>query len=225
MTAKPRIGPVPKLKRNAAEMSAATCVSTSVQNTRLKPALIEARDAAPGLELLLDALEDEHVRVDADAHRQHEARDAGQRHDRADVRHQPEEDDQVEDERDDGVDAGELVVDEHEHDDQRSGRRARLRRRSGSSRRRGSGRSSRLREVVELGRKCARPQDERQSAHFLVREAAGDPPVGGDPPVDARRRLHAAVEDDRELPADVLARSRCRTCRPPSLLSVKLTAG
>src|SRR5262245_40831133 len=41
--AKPRIGPVPNWNRNAHEMSAATCVSTSVQKTRLKPALIEAR--------------------------------------------------------------------------------------------------------------------------------------------------------------------------------------
>ena len=30
-------------------------------------------------------------------------------------------------------------------------------------------------------------------------------PFGRDPPVDARRRLHAAVEHDGELAADVLA--------------------
>ena len=71
-------------------------------------------DAALRLELFLDALEDQHVRVDADAHRQHEAGDAGQRHHRADVRHQAEQDDQVEDQRDDRVHARQLVVDEHE---------------------------------------------------------------------------------------------------------------
>ena len=43
VTANPRIGPVPNWNRNAAEMSAETCVSTSVQNTRLNPALIAAR--------------------------------------------------------------------------------------------------------------------------------------------------------------------------------------
>ena len=41
--ANPRIGPVPNWNRNAAEMSAAKWVSSSVRNTRLKPALIEAR--------------------------------------------------------------------------------------------------------------------------------------------------------------------------------------
>ena len=54
-------------------------------------------DAALRRELFLDALEDQHVRVDADAHRQHEAGDAGQRHRRAEVGHQAEQDDQVED--------------------------------------------------------------------------------------------------------------------------------
>ena len=95
-------------------MSAAVCVSTSVQKTRLKPASIDARTPAPGLELFLDALENQHVRIDAHAHRQHEPGDARQRHDRAHVRHQSEQDDQVEQQRDDGVDARQLVIDEHE---------------------------------------------------------------------------------------------------------------
>ncbi len=93
--AKPRIGPVPNWNRNAAEMSEATWVSSSVRNTRPKPALIDGAHAALRLELLLDALEDQHVRVDADPHRQDEAGDAGQRHRRADVGHQAEQDDQV----------------------------------------------------------------------------------------------------------------------------------
>ena len=52
--------------------------------------------------------------------------------------------------------------------------------------------------------------DRRISDRFWtssLREAAGDPSVGGDARFDARRRLHPAVEDDRELAADVLARS------------------
>src|SRR6516225_5786909 len=47
VTAKPRIGPVPKLKRNAAEINAEMCVSTSVQMTRPNPALIDARTPRP----------------------------------------------------------------------------------------------------------------------------------------------------------------------------------
>ena len=37
VTANPWIGPLPKLNRKATEMSAAKCVSTRVQKTRLKP--------------------------------------------------------------------------------------------------------------------------------------------------------------------------------------------
>ena len=43
VVANPRIGPVPNWNRNAAPISAERCVSTSVRNTRLKPALIDAR--------------------------------------------------------------------------------------------------------------------------------------------------------------------------------------
>ena len=41
--AKPRIGPVPNWNRNAAEISDAMCVSSSVRKTREKPALMDAR--------------------------------------------------------------------------------------------------------------------------------------------------------------------------------------
>ena len=41
--AKPRIGPVPNWNRNAAEMSAAMCVSSSVRKTRPKPAWTAGR--------------------------------------------------------------------------------------------------------------------------------------------------------------------------------------
>ena len=48
VTAKPRMGPVPNWKRNAAEMSAAMCVSSSVRKTRLNPALMDARTPRDG---------------------------------------------------------------------------------------------------------------------------------------------------------------------------------
>ena len=205
VTAKPRIGPVPNLNRNAAEMSAAMCVSTSVRKTRLKPALIAARTPRSGLELLLDALEDQHVRVDADAHRQHEAGDAGQRHHRADVGHQAEQDDQVEEQGDDRVHARQLVVDEHEDDDQQQADERRDD--AGADRIGAERRTDRpLLQVVHARRQRARPQDQRQVLRFLLREAAVDPPVGRDAAVDARRRLHATVEHDRELAADVVRR-------------------
>ena len=52
----------------------------------------------------------------------------------------------------------------------------------------------------------ARPQDERQVLRLLLREAAVNPAFGGDPAVDARRRLDAIVEHDREIAPDVVAR-------------------
>ena len=72
--------------------------------------------AALGLELFFDALEDQHVRVDADPHREHEPRNARQRHHGADVRHEAEQDHEIEEQRDDGVDARQPVVEQHEQD-------------------------------------------------------------------------------------------------------------
>ena len=161
-------------------------------------------DAAFGFELLLDALEDQHVRIDADPHRQHEARDARQRHHRADVRHQAQKDDEVEDERDDGVDAGQLVVDQHEADDQeQADDRCDD---TGPDRVGAEARADRsLREIGQRGRQGTRAQDEREVLDLVRREAAGDAPLGRDPRFDPRRRLDAAVQNDRELAADVLA--------------------
>ena len=120
VTAKPRIGPVPNWNRNAARDERRD-VRVDQRPEHAAEAGVDRRaDAALRLELFFDALEDQHVRVDADAHRQHEAGDAGQRHHRADVCHQAEQDDQVEDQRDDGVHAGQPVVDEHEADDSSS---------------------------------------------------------------------------------------------------------
>jgi len=70
-----------------------------------EPGVDRRAHAARGFELFLDALENEHVRVDADAHRQHESGDARQRHHRADIRHQAEQDDEVEEQCHDRVDS------------------------------------------------------------------------------------------------------------------------
>ena len=95
-------------------MSDATCVSSIVRNTRSKPFFTAARTPRCAAELLLDPLENQHVGVHPHADRQDEAGDAGQRHGRPEVGHQAEQDDQVEHHGDDGVDARQLVVDEHE---------------------------------------------------------------------------------------------------------------
>jgi len=83
VSAKPRIGPVPKLSRSSAPMSEATCVSTMVHH------------AFGGRQLLLDAFEDQHVRVDAHADGQHESCEAWQGHRRTQVRHHAEQDEEV----------------------------------------------------------------------------------------------------------------------------------
>ena len=74
--AKPRIGPVPNWNRNARGDERRDVRVEQRQNTRPKPALTGRAHAALRRQLLLDALEDQHVRVDAHAHRQHEAGDA-----------------------------------------------------------------------------------------------------------------------------------------------------
>ena len=99
VVAKPRIGPVPNWNRNAAAMSDATCVSRMVRKTRSKPAATACFAPLAVRQLFLDALEDQHVRVDAHADGQDEAGDARQRHRRADVGHEPEQDHQVHDDR------------------------------------------------------------------------------------------------------------------------------
>ena len=169
-----------------------------------EPRVDRGAHAALRLELFLDALENEHVRVHTDPHGEHEARDARQRHHGADIRHQPEQDDEVEDERHDRVHTGQPVVDEHEADDEQQ---ADDRREDARADRIGSqARPDRaLLQICERRRQRARPQDERQVLHFFLGEAAGDAAVRGDARVDPRRRLHAAVENDGELPADVLA--------------------
>src|SRR5688572_1988266 len=72
-----------------------------------------------GSELLFDALEDQHVRVDTDANRQDEAGKPGQGHRRAEVRHHAEKDHEIRDDRRERVQPRQAVIEEHEgHDEQ-----------------------------------------------------------------------------------------------------------
>ncbi len=160
--------------------------------------------AAPGLHLLLDALEDEHVRVHAHPHREHEPRDARQRHRRAEVGHRAEQDDQVADQRDDRVDAGQPVEDEHEHRDQ--GETDRRRQHARVDRVLAERRPDRrLLHVGQRSRQRAGPEFQRQVLGLLHREGPGDLALIADGALDVRRRHDRPVEDDREKTVDVLA--------------------
>ena len=110
VVAKPRIEVVPNWNRNAAAISDVTCVSTIVSQTRVKAALTAARGPLRRGQLLLDALEDQHVRIDAHADRQDQAGDARQRQRHRDVGHERQQDQQVQHHRDQRVDAGQAVV-------------------------------------------------------------------------------------------------------------------
>ena len=102
--AKPRMTDDPKAYRIVAVMRLDTFESRMEFHARLKPGLDRGGQRLADAQLLLHPLEDQDVGVDRHAHREHEARDAGerQRH-----RHEPED-------RDDH----ERVVDEGEARDQ-----------------------------------------------------------------------------------------------------------
>ena len=203
--ANPRIGPVPNWNRNAAAMSDAMCVSSSVRKTRANPALMAARTprCAASSSLMrskISTFESTPMPIV----RTNPAM-PGQRHRRAEVRHQAEQDDEVEDQRDDRVDARQLVVDEHEDDDQHEaddrGEHARSDR--VGAERRADRRAPRGRSGSRAARRSAASSD--RSCDFLRREAAADAAFVADAAVDARRRHDAVVEHDGQGAADVLA--------------------
>ena len=81
-SAKPRITDEPKAYRIVAVMRLDTFESRIEFQARLKPGLDRRRQRLADAQLLLHPLEDQDVGVDRHAHREHEARDAGegQRH-------------------------------------------------------------------------------------------------------------------------------------------------
>ena len=185
VTAKPLTGPVPNCNRKSAEMIVVAWVSTIVAKAFEKPFSIAALRGPAVAQLLADALEDEHVRVDRHADRQDEAGDAGQRQRRLEERHRRREQEGVQDEREDRVPAGAPVVDDHrDEDEQRSGDGGRdaLADRVEPERRA----DGPLLEVRQARRQRARAQDERQVVGLLRRERALDDARVGDPVLDAR---------------------------------------
>ena len=202
VVANPWMGPDPNWNRNAAAMSDATCVSMIVSRTRSNPAGDGSLHALGRPQLLLDPFEDQHVGVDADADRQDEPRDPRQCQHRADVGHAGCQNEQVHADGHDGVDPGDLVVHEHEERDQDQtghGRRDPRANRIGAQR----GADGPLLEVGQRRGKRARTQLDLQVFGLLLRDP-GDLPAVGDTPLQDRRRLHLPVEDNGELPADIL---------------------
>ena len=165
-----------------------------------------------GPQFFLDALENQHVRVDAHADRENEAGDARQRHRRAGIRHQAEQHDQVDRDRDERVEARELVIGQHEerHEQQAAGRRVHAGAHRVGAERRADGA---LFEIGQVRRQRARAQLQAQVLRFLVREVAGDAAFIVDARLNHRRRLDAAVEDDAELAADVVLREGAELAR------------
>ena len=204
-TAKPLTGPVPNWKRmSRRDEHGDVGVDDGLERAREPRADGHPhRLAAP--QLLADALEDEDVGVHRHAHGERDAGDARQRQRRAERGHHREQDEQVQDQRDVGDEAGEPVVDQHERRTTSGGRGQRWRRRPGGWSR-----------APSEGPPCAPPGSApaRGARPRAARWRGRWPPRSVKPPVmlrlarrdalaDHRRGVDVAVEDDGELPADV----------------------
>ena len=86
VTAKPRTGPVPMKNSTAAAMKVVMLESRMVASARREAGVDGGDRRAAGAHLLADALVDQHVAVDRDADRQHDADDARQRERRIEQR-------------------------------------------------------------------------------------------------------------------------------------------
>ena len=79
VTAKPFTGPVPNWKRKSAVSTVLTLESMIAFIACLNPSSTARRTVLPCMQLLADSLEDQHVGVDRDADRQHDAGESRQR--------------------------------------------------------------------------------------------------------------------------------------------------
>ena len=167
-------------------------------------------DRASGADLLLDAFEDDDVRVSRDADREDQAGDARQRQRDRDELDQRVEVDPVDDQADGRDHAEHAVERDQEHDDDQqadeTGDQA-LVERLLAERRRHLG----LGDQLEVDRQRAEPQLGREVLRGLDREAAGDvgaaaalDPVRVGLEVDLRDRDQLVVERDREVLVELL---------------------
>src|SRR5882757_6072123 len=165
---------------------------------------VDRRDgAAAAAHLLADALVDQHVGIDRDAHREHDAGDAGQRQGRVEQRQDAEDHADIDRHRDIGEQAEQPVGHQHENDDQdRAHDRCvfalvdRVLPETGTD--------DALLDRGELGRQGAGPQQDREIIGGLHGEVTGNlPGAAEDGFADDRRGDYLVVEHDGEGTADI----------------------
>ncbi len=111
VTAKPLTGPVPKMKRMSGRHDGGDVGVDDGRPGMAKALIDRGRGRLAGAEFFTDALEDEHVGVDAHADGEDDAGDAGQGKGGTGEAQEAEKNDEVQEERQVGIDAGALVVD------------------------------------------------------------------------------------------------------------------
>ena len=161
-------------------------------------------EALAGLELFLDTLIDDHVRIDRHTQRQDETGDTGQRQDGAERGEDTEQEDDVGQQRDVSGETGALV--EEHHVDQHQEERDEEGDETGTDRFGTEGRTDDLLlDDRRRSRQLTGLQDVRKVGRFLHVEVAGDFGVAsGNLTVHDRVGIDGTVEDDGDLLADVL---------------------
>ena len=157
--------------------------------------------------LLTHAFVDEHVGIDRHADREHEPREAGEGERRLDRDHQGDDEDDVEEHREIGHEAGEAVVGEHEGED--DDRCQEHRPGPGADRVGTELRADPLfadRLAVEGGRQAAGIEDADERLDVALFEVAGDLPVRRDRAADRRSGEEDAVEDDPQPAGETVGR-------------------
>ncbi len=154
-------------------------------------------------QLFPDALEDEHVGVDAHTDREDDAGDAGERQCGVAEAHKTEQDDQVEEQGEIGVDPRAAIVDEHEdHDGQHAGNGggdALVDACSAEGRANGTGF-----EVLDGGRQRAGAQHHAEVLGLLLGEAAGDAALVADGVFNDRHFADVVLKHDGHLPSTLV---------------------
>ncbi len=158
----------------------------------------------PAFQFLADTLVDQYVRIDRRADGQHEACDARQGQRRIECRHDRDDQEDVEDQREVRIDAKAAIDDEHQR--QHRHRRDDPRQHALFDRILPKfGRNGALFDDRHLHRQCARTQRDRQRVGARDAEAARNLRAAAqDRFIDRRRRQHLAVEHHRKALADIL---------------------
>ena len=118
VTANPLTGPVPNWKRKSAVSTVDDVRVDDRVHRVLEPFIDRQPHRTAGDQLFANALEDQHVGIDRDADREHDAGDARQRQRRIDRRESRKREQYVEPQRTDGEHPGHAVVADHDEHDQ-----------------------------------------------------------------------------------------------------------